>query len=390
MAQDFLSLKSVSRVVLGLLALDGVGGFSGNLILFGKGQCPHRCSRLRSTSTARRGVGNSVPDALRDVIVEQIEQHGGGRVKEVRETTPGPGLHNRHFKYTATEGIFFAKVSRGSLDNFAAEKMGLEAIRATGCLRAPRPIAQGLLPLGGSFLLMEYLPFIPFGQSIPVVLEKLAEGLAAMHLQEPPDDVKGFGFHADNFLGMSVQTNPWSKDFADFMVHSRLEPQFLRASRKFSTKYGTSNEDAIAFESLGSRIMEKAGKILEPVRHATPRLLHGDLWVGNFGGIPGEGKSRQAATFDPACWYGVHEFDLALATMFGGFGEPFYDVYHSIIPRAEGFEDRMRVYKLYHYLNHLNLHGAGFGHGGTVESPRGYFERCVGLMQDILADGSKG
>lgn len=102
--------------------------------------------------------------------------------------------------------------------------------------------------------------------------------------------------------------------------------------------------------------------------------------------MPSEGRTRQAAVFDPACWYGVHEFDLALATMFGGFGIPFYEVYHSIIPKAEGFDRRMRFYKLYHYLNHLNLHGAGFGHGGTVEDPRGYYERCVGLMQDIIAD----
>lgn len=111
-----------------------------------------------------------------------------------------------------------------------------------------------------------------------------------------------------------------------------------------------------------------------------------DLWVGNCGGVPAEGRSREAAVFDPACWYGVPEFDLALATMFGGFGAPFYETYHAIIPKAEGFEKRMRIYKLYHYLNHFNLHGAGFGHGGTVEDPRGYYERCVGLMKDIVAD----
>lgn len=123
-----------------------------------------------------------------------------------------------------------------------------------------------------------------------------------------------------------------------------------------------------------------------PTLPATLAPYCADLWVGNCGGVPAEGRSREAAVFDPACWYGVHEFDLALATMFGGFGEPFYETYHGIIPKAEGFDRRMRIYKLYHYLNHLNLHGAGFGHGGTVEDPRGYFERCVGLMQDIIAD----
>lgn len=119
-----------------------------------------------------------------------------------------------------------------------------------------------------------------------------------------------------------------------------------------------------------------------------PRGLRvADLWVGNCGGVPGEGRLREAAVFDPAVWYGLPEFDLALATMFGGFGEPFYETYHAIIPKAPGFERRMRVYKLYHYLNHLNLHGAGFGHGGTVEDPKGYYERSLTLMQEIVKDG---
>jgi hypothetical protein len=43
----------------------------------------------------------------------------------------------------------------------------LQAIRECGCLRAPEPYACGDLALGGSYLLMEHMPFIPFGQSIP-------------------------------------------------------------------------------------------------------------------------------------------------------------------------------------------------------------------------------
>lgn len=54
-------------------------------------------------------------------------------------------------------------------------------------------MAHGELPLGGSFLLMEHLPFIPFGQSIPEVLKHLAEGLAEMHLRDPPPGVQGGG-----------------------------------------------------------------------------------------------------------------------------------------------------------------------------------------------------
>lgn len=49
------------------------------------------------------------------------------RFSQVQETTAGPGLHNRHFKYTATGGTFMAKVSKDTvLDNFVAEQAGLE------------------------------------------------------------------------------------------------------------------------------------------------------------------------------------------------------------------------------------------------------------------------
>ncbi|CAM9978917.1 unnamed protein product [Phaeothamnion confervicola] len=105
--------------------------------------------------------------------------------------------------------------------------------------------------------------------------------------------------------------------------------------------------------------------------------------IGEGGGGGAVRRGREAVVFDPACWYGHSEFDLALGTMFGGFGPPFYDVYHAIIPKAEGFEERQRIYKLYHYLNHLNLHGAGFGYGGSAEKPQGYYERVTELMELI-------
>ncbi|CAM9379327.1 unnamed protein product [Ectocarpus sp. 12 AP-2014] len=374
---------------------------------------PSRCrfeSQLRRHATKSRsrqmhsqaqeldgGDSGSVPGVLRDVVIEKIEELGGGKVQQVQETTAGPGLHNRHFKYTATGGTFMAKIAKASrskpptndwreasLDNFFAEQTGLEAILETGCVRAPKPLALGTLPLGGSFLLMEHMPFIPFGQSIPEVLRNLAEGLAAMHLQDPPPSCGGFGFVGDNFLGGTRQVNTWDSDFSNFFVERRLSPQFAQARTKFQDSWGTKNED---FERIGREAILTAKKVLEPVANSKPALLHGDLWVGNCGGVPGEGRLREAAVFDPAVWYGLPEFDLALATMFGGFGKPFYETYHAIIPKAPGFERRMRVYKLYHYLNHLNLHGAGFGHGGTVEDPKGYYERSLTLMQEIVKDG---
>lgn len=119
---------------------------------------------------------------------------------------------------------------------------------------------------------MEHMPFIPFGQSIPEVLQDLAEGLAAMHLQEPPADAQGFGFYGDNFLGGTRQLNAWDSDFSRFFVEKRLSPQFLKARIKFKDSWGTKSED---FDRIGREAIRTAQKVLEPVAHAKPSLLHG-------------------------------------------------------------------------------------------------------------------
>lgn len=84
-----------------------------------------------------------------------------------------------------------------------------------------------------------------------------------------------------------------------------------------------------------------------------PSTLHGDLWVGNTGAL----GAGDPVVFDPATFFGDAEFDLALASMFGGLDERFFDAYHAHNPRTAGFETRRRAYRLYHYLNQLNLFG---------------------------------
>lgn len=58
-----------------------------------------------------------------------------------------------------------------------------------------------------------------------------------------------------------------------------------------------------------------------------------------------------SVVFDPASFYGHHEFDLIPGT-FGGFTKEFYDVYHKLIPKAPGFDARHKLYLLFNYLNH--------------------------------------
>lgn len=62
--------------------------------------------------------------------------------------------------------------------------------------------------------------------------------------------------------------------------------------------------------------------------------------------------SLLTVVFDPASFYGHHEYELAIAGMFGGFTASFYEAYHSHFPRAHGFDSRHKLYQLFHYLNH--------------------------------------
>ena len=117
---------------------------------------------------------------------------------------------------------------------------------------------------------------------------------------------------------------------------------------------------------LGARL---AAKLPEFFDGYTPdaSLLHGDLWGGNWGAVAGE-----PVMFDPAVYYGDRETDIAMTMVFGGFGRAFYEAYESSWPMAAGHEQRLRLYQLYHILNHLNLFG------------RSYLGRAIDLMKSLL------
>lgn len=60
-----------------------------------------------------------------------------------------------------------------------------------------------------------------------------------------------------------------------------------------------------------------------------PSLIHGDLWVGNTGAT-----AQGPVIFDPACFFGHHEMELAIMDMFGGFRDDFWNAYHERIPKV--------------------------------------------------------
>ncbi|MBE2281192.1 MAG: fructosamine kinase family protein [Ignavibacteriaceae bacterium] len=84
-------------------------------------------------------------------------------------------------------------------------------------------------------------------------------------------------------------------------------------------------------------------------------LLHGDLWGGNY-----LTASTGCVLIDPAVYYGSREAEFGIISLFGGFDADFFNGYHSIYPPLKNFNERLEFYKLYHYLNHLNIFGRGY------------------------------
>lgn len=338
----------------------------------------------KAFSTAAERLTKNEP-VLREIAI-RLSEVGLGKSSLVQDKSLGPGLHNLHYRFETAEGPVFVKVNHrfGFVQNFQRELECLKVLAATETVRVPRPITCGVLSDGHSFLAMEYMEPLPFGPSVKAVARGLGEGLAKLHMAPVPFKGEHYGFQCDTYLGMAVQSNEWMEDFSDFFIERRLRPQLMLAASKFAhLKWGEGTVDVSpqSFESL----LTKVRAVLEPVKHVRPSLLHGDLWQGNTGAT----KEREPFMHDPACWYGHSEFDLALASMFGGFLPEFYEAYHALVPRAEGFEARQEVYRLYHYLHHLNTFGLGFGASGSIRDPKGYYERTLQLMRSITSNNSK-
>ena len=168
-----------------------------------------------------------------------------------------------------------------------------------------------------------------------------------MHLAAPdaataPEAAGGaFGFAVDNSIGATPQKNAWADDWVAFYRDRRLDFQVTRAG------------DA-AVDRLWRKLKPRVGEFFDDDEAIAPAILHGDLWSGNVG------TARGAPTiFDPACYYGHHEAEWGMSWC-ASLGGGFWAGYRELIPEAPKFQMRRPLYEAYHYLNHLNLFGAGY------------------------------
>ncbi len=270
-------------------------------------------------------------------LAEQLAALSGRAAGAARATPMAGGDINRAYRLETGGGRYFVKLNEAARESmFAAERAGLEAIEQTAAIRVPRVYLTGV---DGqySYIVLEYIELRG-----GVDGARLATALAAMHACVEPR----FGFHCDNTIGSTPQPNAFSDDWIEFWRERRLGFQLALAA-----------ENGLPPRLLesGARLARDLDRFFEDYR---PRasLLHGDLWSGNWG-ADGNGDP---VIYDPACYYGDHEADLAMMELFGNPGESFFAAYRARFPIDAGYPLRRDLYNLYHLLNHANLFGGGW------------------------------
>jgi fructosamine-3-kinase len=266
-------------------------------------------------------------------LARQLQLSGG----DIQAVPVHGGDINQAFRLECGVHKYFVKVNRADLlSMFVAEKAGLDAIRRSQTIRVPEVFLTGYED-NYAYIVMEY---IELGGRADA--ERFATAVAAMHCCFHDE----FGFECDNTIGSTPQHNIFNTDWIDFWRQHRLG---------FQLELAQQNRFDAGLIDAGNRLSEDLGKFFKPY-HPRPSLLHGDLWSGN----QGADLDGNPVIYDPACYYGDHEADLAMMELFGHPGEHFFSRYSEHFPIDSDYAERRELYNLYHVLNHANLFGGGY------------------------------
>jgi fructosamine-3-kinase len=219
---------------------------------------------------------------------------------------------------------------------FEAEFHNLQALADRQPIRVPEPVCHGS-DAEQSWLVLEYIALQRDGDH-----EALGHGLATMHRALGTE----YGWPTDNFIGLTPQVNGSLPDWTGFWWHRRLWPLVERL---------VVNGDPHGLQGRAEAIRERLPSFFDG-RVPRASLLHGDLWGGNAA----FDEQGRPVIYDPACYHGDRETDIAMTELFGGFDARFHAAYREAWPLAVGYQWRRSLYQAYHLLNHMLMFGDGW------------------------------
>jgi fructosamine-3-kinase len=277
------------------------------------------------------------PEMLEHMLTLGVLTTTGSDIRKCKITQVNGGCINRALVIHSNPPFFVKMNSSANKSLFEAEMEALKTLSATCAIRVPCPLVTGSRG-DESFLVLEYLNL---REGSKESWQLMGEQIAGLHRHTSPDG--RFGWHRNNFIGASPQPNGWHHNWETFWREKRLAFQFNLAAQK-----------GMRFDG-SDRLLDNLGSFFAH-HEPEPSLLHGDLWSGNVS-FTDEGKP---VIYDPACYFGDRECDLAFTEMFGGFPREFYEAYDAAWPREGGWRARRDLYNLYHVLNHANLFGGSY------------------------------
>jgi len=241
------------------------------------------------------------------------------------------------YKIRLPEGtIVIAKVDNGRSAQLEIEGYMLRYLAQNSHLPVP-----GVLYCDAHLLIQEFLP----GRS---VFDKTSQSHAAELLADLHNiSSDAFGLERDTLIGGLHQPNSWTVSWLDFFRQQRL--LFM-------------GQEALDYKRLPYAIFSRLCDFCDHLDQwlsepENPSLIHGDAWGGNI-----LAENGQITGFlDPAVYYADAEIELAFTTLFGTFGEAFFNRYGEIRPLKPGFmETRRDIYNLYPLLVHVRLFGGSY------------------------------
>ncbi len=286
-------------------------------------------------------------------IVHHIESATRQPFELLKAQPLSGGDINAAYRLQAENVSFFVKLNtRERLAMFEAEAAGLQALAQTQAMRVPKFIVCGQTT-DHAFLVLEHIDLHNLNSRSE---QLLGQQLAQLH--QPKQAY--FGWHRDNTIGSTIQVNGHYHDWITFWQEQRLGHQLTLAAAK---GYGG------RLQTLGEKLRTNLKPLFSGYQ-PQPALVHGDLWGGNVAAD----EQGNPVIYDPACYFGDRETDLAMTELFGGFSPAFYQAYQAVYPLDPGYTRRKTLYNLYHILNHLNLFGPS------------YLHQAENMLDKLLAD----
>lgn len=239
----------------------------------------------------------------------------------------------------------FVKTAR-SAGMLRAEADGLRALDSTRCIRVPKVHALTDLPGGGAALALEWLDF---ARPDPAFGKRFGQALAALHARRCPLEPAGFGWRGDNYIGATPQRNTPLQPagclgWLAFYARSRLAAMRDRLPG-----------DATELRYAVDAVIEALPGLFADGYVPRPTLIHGDLWQGNWDML----EDGSPVIFDPAVSCSDPQAEIAMMELFGSAPRGFRQAYQD----AGGTwptPERLRLYQLYHLLNHVVLFGDSY------------------------------